>query len=106
VAITSRAYIPSKDNLLSRGLLHQPGGAICDWCCEASESSLHLFLHCKVAMVLWYEIFKWLGVVIVMPHNLFILFDCVYEAAKSKKSRKGFILVWHTTIWSLWLAHF
>jgi hypothetical protein len=53
--------IPSKVNLLSRGLLHQPGGGICDWCCEASESSLHLFLHCKVAMVVWYEIFKWCG---------------------------------------------
>jgi hypothetical protein len=44
-------------------------------------SACHLFLHCKVALVVWYEIFKWLGVVIVMPPNLFYLFDCLVGAA-------------------------
>jgi hypothetical protein len=45
-----------------------------------------------MAMVVWYEIFKWLGVVIVMPPNLFYLFECFWEAAKSKKARK--VLSW------------
>jgi hypothetical protein len=57
-----------------------------------------------VAHLVWYEIFKWLGVVIVMPPNIFLLFYCFSEAAKSKMVRKGFRLVWHTVIWSLWRA--
>jgi hypothetical protein len=55
--------------------------------------SSHLFLQRKVAMLVWYDIFKWLGVVIVMPPNNFYLFDCLSGAACSKQSRKGFMLV-------------
>jgi hypothetical protein len=33
----------------------------------------------------WYEIFRWLGVVIVLPPNLFYLFDILSEGAKNKK---------------------
>ncbi|PNX75097.1 pantothenate synthetase [Trifolium pratense] len=63
-----------------------------------------LFLHCKGALVVWYEIFKWLGVVVVIPSNLFCLFGCLSDAAKNLKSKKGFRLVWHSVIWSIWKA--
>jgi hypothetical protein len=52
----------------------------------------------------WYEIFKWLGVVIIMPPNLMILLDCFVGAAKKKRSRKGFLLVRHSVVWVLWNA--
>ncbi|MCH79402.1 LINE-1 reverse transcriptase like [Trifolium medium] len=96
--------VPTKDNLSLRGILHQESGGFCVWCGDIRESSLHLFLHCKVALVVWYAIFKWLGVVIVIPPNLFFLFDCLCESALTKKSKKGFALVWHSVIWSIWLA--
>jgi hypothetical protein len=54
--------------------------------------------------VVWYEIFKWLGVVIVVPPNLFYIFDCLGATVKNKKVRKGFRLIWHAAIWSIWLA--
>ncbi|CAJ2636054.1 unnamed protein product [Trifolium pratense] len=79
-------------------------GGNCVWCEGLPESSSHLFLHCKVAHLVWYEIFKWLGVVIVMSFNLFHLYDCLCDAASSKKSRNGFRLVWHSVIWSIWKA--
>ncbi|MCI17694.1 F-box family protein, partial [Trifolium medium] len=77
--------VPTKENLLVRGVIQQHMGGSCVWCDVAPESSSRLFLHCKMAHVVWYEIFKWLGVVIVMPSNLFHLFDCSF-----KKARKGF----------------
>jgi hypothetical protein len=49
-----------------------------------------------VALVVWYEIFKWLGVVIVMPPNLFYLFVCLIGTTMSKNSRKGYMMVWHS----------
>jgi hypothetical protein len=39
-----------------------------------------------------------------MPPNLFILFDCLSEAASSKKVKNGFRLAWHSRIWVIWLA--
>jgi hypothetical protein len=39
-----------------------------------------------------------------MPENLFYLFDCVRGAAKNKKFRRGFLLVWHMVLWVLWRA--
>ncbi|CAJ2663797.1 unnamed protein product [Trifolium pratense] len=96
--------VPTKENLLLRGIIQQPLEGNCVWCDTLSESASHLFLHCRVAHVVWYEIFKWLGVVIVMPSNVLLLFDCMSEAASSKKSKNGFRLVWHSVLWILWRA--
>jgi hypothetical protein len=96
--------VPTKVNLVLRGILPPNSGENCIWCGIARESSSHLFLHCKMIMAVWYEIFKWLGVVVVIPPNLFHLFDCLSVAAKNKKIRKGFRLIWHTVLWSIWRA--
>ncbi|MCH91770.1 LINE-1 reverse transcriptase like [Trifolium medium] len=81
--------IPTKDNLLSRGVINLDAGSNCVWCGEYQETANHLFLHCKVVLSVWYAIFKWLGVVIVMPPSLFNLFDSVNAVTTSKKVRKG-----------------
>jgi hypothetical protein len=96
--------LPTKDNLRLRGVVHNPMDGNCCWCNLRPETSNHLFLHCSVAHRVWCEIFKWLGVVVVMPANSFHLFDCFSEAGVNKKSRKGLRLVWHTAIWELWRA--
>jgi hypothetical protein len=96
--------VPTKDNLLLRGVLPRTSGDNCVWCNDLRESTSHLFLHCNMALVVWYGIFKWLGVVIVVPPNLFYLFYWLSSAAKSKKARRGFRLVWHSVVWSIWLA--
>ncbi|CAJ2631518.1 unnamed protein product [Trifolium pratense] len=97
--------VPTKVNLLLRGVIHHGGGeGNCVWCVDFRESSSHLFLRCKMALEVWYAIFKWLGVVIVMPPNLFHLFYCLSEAATNKKVRNGYRLVWHSVIWSIWKA--
>ncbi|MCI19770.1 hypothetical protein A2U01_0040930, partial [Trifolium medium] len=80
--------VPTKENLRVRGILPHESGGNCVWCPDVGESSSHLFIHCKVAMVVWYEIFKWLGVVIVMPQNLFHLYDYLSDIARSKKTIK------------------
>jgi hypothetical protein len=52
----------------------------------------------------WYEVCRWLGVLIVMPPDIMTLFDCFSGVIRNKKVKKGFLLVWHTVIWSLWRA--
>jgi hypothetical protein len=48
-----------------------------------------------------HEVFRWLGLVI-LPLNLFFLFDCLSGAALNKKLWKGFWLIWHASIWLTW----
>jgi hypothetical protein len=98
--------LPTRDNLVLRHVIQQAGSdGNCVWCDGGGESSSsHLFLHCNVALKVWYAIFNWLGVVIVMPPNLFILFECLSETASSKKGKNCFRLVWHSVIWVIWLA--
>lgn len=40
-----------------------------------------------------YEVFQWLGLVLVIPPNLFILFDYLSGAASYKKILKGFWMI-------------
>jgi hypothetical protein len=94
--------LPTKVNLARRGVLGQEVDGKCVWCDHSLEAANHLFLHCNVAHRVWIEIFNWLGVLIVMPPN--ILFDILSESVNKKNLRRGVRLVWHTTVWSLWIA--
>jgi hypothetical protein len=55
-------------------------------------------------MMLWKDIFKWLDLLIVIPPSIATLFEMVKEAARNAKIRKGFLMVWHATLWSIWKA--
>jgi hypothetical protein len=68
------------------------------------ETSSHLFLHCNSAISVWYDIFRWLGIVIIIPHNLNVLFKMFRGTAKNNKARQGFLMIWHATLWSIWKA--
>jgi hypothetical protein len=96
--------LPTKVNPARRGVLGREVEVKCVWCNHDPEATNHLFLHCKVAHRVWIEIFKWLGVMIVMPPNMMILFDILSNSVNSKNLRRGVRLVWHTTVWALWLA--
>ncbi|GAU20198.1 hypothetical protein TSUD_352620 [Trifolium subterraneum] len=59
--------VPTKVNLRLRGILPIESSCNCVWCPNIGESASHLFLHCKVALDIWYEVFRWLGVIIIIP---------------------------------------
>ncbi|KAK2442281.1 hypothetical protein QL285_013489 [Trifolium repens] len=55
-------------------------------------------------MKIWGEIFKWLGVEIVIPPSLPILFEVFKASARNVKIRSGFVLIWHASLWAIWRA--
>jgi hypothetical protein len=94
--------IPSKINLALRGI-HVDGGSVnCGHCLGNEEVVSHLFLSCEFAYGVWSNICRWLGIYIVMPNNLFTMFEYFVGVAWNKKMAKGFAIIWHTTIWSIW----
>jgi hypothetical protein len=96
--------IPTRRNLEVRGLLCLEMPWECLGCVGSVESSIHLFLHCPSAMLVWNEVFRWIGVVIVTPPSLVVLFEVMRGSAKNKKTRLGFLMIWHATLWSIWKA--
>jgi hypothetical protein len=96
--------IPTRFNLLRRGVELNGEEVECIACGEASENSTHLLLHCPVATAVWYNISRWLGIYFVNPPNLFISFASFLGTTSSKKRKKGFALIWHAVVWVLWKA--
>ncbi|MCH92943.1 F-box family protein, partial [Trifolium medium] len=97
-----RNRIPVKINLAHRGVQVNGGSLDCIHCQGREESVLHLFLFCEFASQIWNAVFRWLGLVIVIPPNISLLFDCMTGAAPNKKVRKGFALIWHARVWMIW----
>ena len=86
------------DNLRKRGLIIQ------EWCCmykRSGESVDHLFLHCSVALELWYLVFGLFGVHWVMPQTVMDMF-CSWLGNRRRHSS---ILIWkmipHCLVWCL-----
>jgi hypothetical protein len=96
--------LPTTSNLEYRGIISPDTCRDCVNCVGRVESAVHLFLHCPKALVVWYEVFRWLSVVIVMPNSIASLFRMTRGAANNKKTRQGLLMVWHVTIWSIWKA--
>jgi cellulose synthase/poly-beta-1,6-N-acetylglucosamine synthase-like glycosyltransferase len=71
-------------------------------CDGRDEDVVHLFLFCEFAAMVWRAVFRWLDLVILIPPDIFMLFDCLIGAAGNKKVRSRFSLIWHATIWMIW----
>jgi hypothetical protein len=93
--------IQTKDNLLRRRIIQVEQGQ-CVICGGVSETALHLFLHCKIATKIWYDIMRWLGFVIILPHNLASSLAMLIHSARSKKEKVGLSLIWCAVMWVIW----
>jgi hypothetical protein len=92
--------LPTRYNLL-RWVITDGGDSSCVLCGESVETELHLFLYCKVAMLVWLEVFAWLQIPFSLPHNLFSIFNCLL-GERNKKVKKGFTMICCSVVWSLW----
>lgn len=75
---------------------------MCVMCNGAEESSIHLFLHCEVASLVWSKLMLWLDWHFVIPPNLFVHWECWSRRSWNKNRLRGWWLIWITTIWVLW----
>jgi hypothetical protein len=97
-----RNRIPTRANLAYRGIAVNGGVVSCVHCHGLEETVSHLFLSCDFADKVWKAIFRWLGLVIILPPNLSMLFECFTGAAGHKNLRRGYSLIWLATVWSIW----
>jgi hypothetical protein len=80
-----RNMLPTKDNLVHRGVLLSTDTA-CVGECDHIESATHLFLHCNVFGSLWSHVWNWLGI------------SSVPSAGMPRASHLYFRIIWFATI--------
>lgn len=58
-----------------------------------------------MARSVWLGLMAWMGCSFLIPHKLFIHWECWRGGVSNKKLVKGSLgLIWHTEIWLLWKA--
>ncbi|GAU50551.1 hypothetical protein TSUD_281250 [Trifolium subterraneum] len=97
-----RDRLPTKANLVTRGILPQAAG-FCVSGCETIESSQHLFASCSIFGSIWALVRSWIGITAVDPISLrdhFVQFT--YSAGGSRARRSFLQLIWLTCGWVVW----
>jgi len=57
------------------------------------ENLIHLFLHYKFALEIWYKVFRWLGLISLVPPDLFISFLLLIGEGMCKISTCDLMLI-------------
>ncbi|KAK2360932.1 hypothetical protein QL285_086149 [Trifolium repens] len=96
--------LPTRRNLVIRGMFDVRSSPCCVWCPLVEESESHLFFTCPVAVEVWTAVLAWLGLVSVVPGNAFQSFESFGVPFRNKLRIKGLNLLWQTVVWSIWLA--
>jgi hypothetical protein len=65
--------LPTRVNLAKRGVISSGGQVNCP-CSEDRETEDHLFLLCPFTWKIWTEVYKWFGLVEVLPNIIGALF--------------------------------
>lgn len=100
-AILSR--IPTKLNLVHRGVVDIGYNVLCPFCNYVPKSTLHLLMSCNLSHYVWMHIYNWMGLVVVLPIDLREHFSQHAGLVTNSISKKHWRLLWFSTIWSMWL---
>jgi hypothetical protein len=95
--------VPTRDNLQRRGVMNLEN-ALCPLCLEEVETARHLFLDCRVAAGIWYNINRWFGVCTVVPPSVPMSYAMLVGCGSNWKRRKGLSVIWLAFVWVVWKA--
>ncbi|PNX91700.1 kinesin-like protein, partial [Trifolium pratense] len=97
-----RDRLPTKSNLVSRGILSSAAHLCISGCGEA-ESAHHLFISCSCFGSLWALVCSWIGVPLTSSTTIrdhFVQFT--YLAGGSRARRSFLQLIWLASVWVIW----
>ncbi|GKV41862.1 hypothetical protein SLEP1_g49342 [Rubroshorea leprosula] len=96
--------IPTKANLVRRGIIKDVAESKCALCNEEEEDATHLFLKCKIARWIWKACSKWWGSKMMVNSDCWNTFQLLGRNSKGSKIREGMDSIWKTAVWSIWIA--
>lgn len=100
-----RQRLPTKDNLIRRGIHFDEGEKNCVLCDEQKEETTsHIFFECKAAFGIWSSIYKLLRMTMVMHNNPSLNFLQHSFLFESDKDRMFGNTLWICVVWTIWKA--
>jgi len=100
-----RDRLPTKSNLLNRGII-QGDGVLCVAGCDQIESMQHLFIDCNFFGSLWHHVRLWLGFTVVDHNVLSSHFIHFTNYLCGRRSYRSFLqLLWLMCVWLIWKEH-
>ncbi|GAU30313.1 hypothetical protein TSUD_211700 [Trifolium subterraneum] len=96
--------VPTRQNLLRHHVLREASLSLCALCGDFVESINHLFITCDCISIFWYNLARWLGFELVSPNRIASLFEWFLGLGVCRKSRLGWLLIWHAAVWSIWIS--
>lgn len=88
-----------------RDVVHGQYNLVCPLCFHEEETTLHLFMRCKISSLIWSTKLDWMDLsgvpLFVSIVDNFILFD-YSNIGRIKKRYRG--LLWFVATWSLWIS--
>ncbi|GAU10151.1 hypothetical protein TSUD_423160, partial [Trifolium subterraneum] len=97
-----RDRLPTKSNLITRGVLPVAAHFCVSGCGEA-ESAHHLFLSCSTFGSLWPLVGSWVGSSLVTTQTLPDHFVQFTSSAGGSRSHRSFMqLLWLVSVWVVW----
>jgi len=97
-----RDRLPTKDNLLRRGVINLDS-RVCIAGCNSLETTTHLFLHCSTFGSVWQYLLRWLGISTALPLGMIDHFN-QFSLDDGTVRDRGAILqvIWFATTWGIW----
>ncbi|GKV25095.1 hypothetical protein SLEP1_g34588 [Rubroshorea leprosula] len=96
--------IPTKMNLLTRGIIKDIQDCKCGICGEEEEDTKHLFLKCNMVRWLWTACAKWWGIKVTLEADCWNTFQVDGREPKEKCIRDGWDCIWNSLVWTVWMA--
>ncbi|GKV38639.1 hypothetical protein SLEP1_g46528 [Rubroshorea leprosula] len=96
--------IPTKMNLLTRGIIKDTQDCKCGICGEIEEDTKHLFMECSMVQWIWMACAKWWGINVTLGADCWNTFQVAGRELKEKCIREGWDCIWNSLVWTVWLA--
>ncbi|XP_058783412.1 uncharacterized protein LOC131658095 [Vicia villosa] len=96
--------LPTKDQLVCRGIPLSNPDLSCVFCAGAEESLLHILFGCPVSRLVWNNIALWTGLDPVMEENPwknFLEWGVLASSKRVKRRKEG--LIWMAVVMGIWL---
>lgn len=99
-----RDRVPTKNNLLRRGIVVDDRDKICTFCFHPLEDIGHLLCSCSFSYDVWRKCFDWLGFEMV-GSNILRNHYCQFVTGQGGKTMKKMLnIIWQSVCWSIWKA--
>jgi len=97
-----RDRLPTKDNLLRRGVITLDS-RMCIADCNSIETTNHLFLHCSTFGSVWQCLLRGLGFSTALPLGVIYHFNQFSWDDGAVKDRRTILqVIWFATTWEIW----